>query len=141
MMLLEVTANAGQKVGTLIDLASDTNYITHDAAKRLDLRSENIKLVVHGVGGMEVIVNTKRYMLKIRVQTEKGTYQSHQLVCYGLDHIADIHQPVTAKQLHNFFPDVPVNELTRPRDIQLLISHKEGRLTPQKIRCVGDLVL
>lgn len=33
MMLLFVTANAGQKVGTLIDLASDTNYITHKAAK------------------------------------------------------------------------------------------------------------
>lgn len=32
MMLLEVTANAGQKVGTLIDLASDTNYITHEVA-------------------------------------------------------------------------------------------------------------
>lgn len=29
MMLLEVTANAGQKIGTLIDLASDTNHITH----------------------------------------------------------------------------------------------------------------
>ncbi|XP_048872855.1 uncharacterized protein LOC125744737 [Brienomyrus brachyistius] len=32
MMILEVTANAGQKIGTLIDLASDTNYITHEAA-------------------------------------------------------------------------------------------------------------
>lgn len=29
LMLLEVTTNAGQKIGTLIDLASDTNYITH----------------------------------------------------------------------------------------------------------------
>lgn len=37
MMLLEVTANAGQKIGTLIDLASDTNYITHRAASSLNL--------------------------------------------------------------------------------------------------------
>lgn len=51
MMLLEVVANAGQKVGTLIDLASDTNYITHKAASRLNLRSEDITLIVHGVGG------------------------------------------------------------------------------------------
>ena len=51
LMLLEVTANAGQKIGTLIDLASDTNYITHRAARRLNLRSEKITLVVHGVGG------------------------------------------------------------------------------------------
>lgn len=32
IMLLEVTANAEQKIGTLIDLVSDTNYITHEAA-------------------------------------------------------------------------------------------------------------
>lgn len=51
MMLLEVVANAGQKVGTLIDLASDTNYITHKAASRLNLRSEDITLIVHVVGG------------------------------------------------------------------------------------------
>lgn len=37
LMLLEVTTNAGQKIGTLIDLASDTNYITHTAARRLKL--------------------------------------------------------------------------------------------------------
>lgn len=41
MMLLEVTANAGQKIGTLIDLASDTNYITNEAADRLNLRNEH----------------------------------------------------------------------------------------------------
>lgn len=34
LMLLEVTTNPGQKIGTLIDLASDTNYITHIAARR-----------------------------------------------------------------------------------------------------------
>ncbi len=141
MMLLEVTANAGQKVGTLIDLASDTNYITHDAADRLNLRSEAITLVVHGVGGMKVQVTTKRYLLKIRVRTEQGNVRSHQLLCYGLDSIAEIHKHVTAKRLQKFFPDVPQNELVRPRQIQLLISHKEGRLVPQKIRTVGDLVL
>lgn len=102
MMLLEVTANAGQKIGTLIDLASDTNYITHEAAGRLNLRSEDISLVVHGVGGMKVVVKTKRYLLKIRVSTSRGTFRSHQLVCYGLDSIADIHKRVgrkTAKAL------------------------------------------
>lgn len=49
MMFLEVAANAGQKqqqIGTLIDLGSDTNYITHKAASRLNLRSEEITLVV-----------------------------------------------------------------------------------------------
>ena len=96
MMLLEVTANASQKIGTLIDLASDTNYITHKAASKLNLRSGEITLVVHVVGGMQVHVETKRYLLKIRVETPRGTLQSHQLVCYRLDNIADVYKGVTA---------------------------------------------
>ncbi|KAJ8278530.1 hypothetical protein GJAV_G00088610 [Gymnothorax javanicus] len=141
MMLLEVTANAGQKIGTLIDLASDTNYITHEAAGRLNLRSEDITLVVHGVGGMKIYVKTKRYLLKIHVNTSRGSLKSHQLICYGLDSIADIHRHVSAKKLQEFFPDVPLSDLVRLREIQLLVSHKEGQLAPQKIRTVGDLVL
>ena len=46
MMLMMVTANAGQKIGTLIDLASDTNYITHKATRRLQLRGKDITLVI-----------------------------------------------------------------------------------------------
>lgn len=71
MMLLEVTDNAGQRIGTLIDLASDINYITHTAASRLNLRSEEITLIAHGVGGMKIHVETKRYLLKIRVKIPK----------------------------------------------------------------------
>lgn len=37
MMLLEVTTNLGQLVGTLIDLASDSNHILNEAAQRLKL--------------------------------------------------------------------------------------------------------
>ena len=141
MMLVEVTANAGKKIGTLIDLASDTNYITHKTASRLNLKNEEVTLVVHGVGGMEVCVETKRYLLKIRVKTPKGTLRAHQLVCFGLDSIAEIHKHVTPKQLKRFFPDVPLDELRRPKEISLLISHKEGQLAPQRSRAVGDHVL
>lgn len=89
MMILKVTANAGQKFKTLIDLASDTKYITHEARDELNLKSENVTLVGLGVGGMQVKVETKRYLLKIQVKTLKGTLKSHQLVCYGLDSIAE----------------------------------------------------
>lgn len=141
MMILEVTANAGQRIGALIDLASDTNYITHEAARELNLRSEDVTLIVHGVGGMQVTVATKQYLLRIRVTTAKGTLRSHQLVCYGLDSIAEVNRHVTPKTLKKIFPDVPLHELVRPTEIKLLISHKEGRLVPQKVRSVGDLVL
>ena len=32
-------------------------------------------------------------------------------------------------------------ELRRPEQIELLISHREGRLAPQRVKVVGDLVL
>ncbi|XP_060762681.1 uncharacterized protein LOC132872105 [Neoarius graeffei] len=141
LMLLNVTANDGQSVGTLIDLASDTNYITHKAASKLNLRSEDVTLVVHGVGGMKVSVATKRYLLKIRVSTPRGTLKAHQLICYGLDKIAEVHRHVPAKKLQKIFSDISLEDLARPKEIQLLISHKEGQLVPQKVRSVGDLVL
>lgn len=141
LMILDVTANDGQRIGTLIDLASDTNYITHKAASKLNLRSEDVTLVVHGVGGMQVSVETKRYLLKVRINTPKGTLKSHQLICYGLDKIAEVHRHVPATKLQRIFPDVSLKDLTRPREIQLLISHKEGQLVPQKVRSVEDLVL
>ncbi|KAL3973670.1 mitochondrial-processing peptidase subunit beta [Sarotherodon galilaeus] len=112
-----------------------------EAASNLNLRSEEITLVVHGVGGMKTHVKTRRYLLKIRVRTPRGTLRSHQLVCYGLDSIAEVHKHVTPSQLQRFFPDIPLDDLVRPKDIHLLISHKEGRLAPQRSRVIGDLVL
>lgn len=65
MMLLEVTANAGQKIVTLIDLAFDTNYTTHRVASSITLRSEEITLVVHGIRGMKTRVTISWDLLKI----------------------------------------------------------------------------
>ncbi|KAL1006955.1 hypothetical protein UPYG_G00079630 [Umbra pygmaea] len=141
MMLLEVTTNSGQLIGTLIDLASDTNYITNNAAQRLGLIGERIKLIVHGIGGMRTTVLTKRYSLRLRVKTIKGTVMEHKLLCYGLESIAEISRPVTPRQLQKIFPDVTTEELVRPENIDLLISHREGHLVPQPLKLEGDLVL
>lgn len=141
MMLLDVTTNSGQLVGTLIDLASDTNYISNNAAERLKLNGENIKLIVQGVGGMEKTITTKKYTLRLRVKTPKGTIAEHKLLCYGLEDVAKVNQVVTPQQLKKFFPNVQLKDLVRPKEIDLLISHREGRLVPQPVRVVGDLVL
>lgn len=135
LMLLEVTANAKEKIGTLIDLASDTNYITHKAARRLNLRSEKMTLIVHGVGGMNMNVKTRRYFLRVRIKMHTDTERAHELVCYGLDEIAKVHRP---EQFKKFFPEVKLEDLKRPKTIELLISHREGRLANWVI---GDLVL
>lgn len=63
------------------------------------------------------------------------------MICYGLDNIADIHKHVSPKQLKKFFPDVPLADFVRPKEINLLISHREGQFAPQKVKTVGDLVL
>lgn len=141
MMLMEVTTNSGCLIGSLIDLASDTNYITNETADRLGLCGENIRLIVHGVGGMKKTVLTKRYSLRLKVKTSKGKVAEHKILCYGLENIAEVTQLVTAEQLQKFFPNVPRDELVRPTKIDLLISHREGRLVPQPIKIVGDLVL
>lgn len=122
-------------------LQSDTNYITHKAAERLRLRSEKITLVVYGVGGMTIKVKTRRYLLKVRVKTPKGTERAHELVCYGLDEIAEVHQAIKPEKLKKFFPEVELEELERPEEVELLISHREGRLAPQRVKVNGDLVL
>lgn len=90
-MLLAVRTNAGQEVVTLIDflLASDTNYITHRAVRRLKLQSEKITLVVRGIGGTAMKVKTRRY----RVKTPRVTERAHELVCYCPDEIAKVSLP------------------------------------------------
>ena len=138
-LLMQVTANAGQKNGTLIDLASDTNCITHKAAESLRSRNEKITLVVHGVGGMTMEVNTQRYLLKVKVKTYKGTERAHEMVCYGLDE--RVHQVIEPEKLKKFFPEVKLKELERPEEVELLISHREGRPTPQRVKIIGDLLL
>lgn len=69
----------GGILGILVNLASDTNYITYKAADRLRFKSEKITLVVDGVGGMTIKVNTERYLLGVRVKIPKGTERAHEL--------------------------------------------------------------
>ena len=142
MMLVEVTTKRGDWVGALIDLASDTNYITHQAAERLGLAGEPITLVVYGVGGMEARVETKRYCVSIKVATKKGTWRLHEMLCYGLEEIARVDHAVDSERLEKFFPGVvKPGELTRPEKVELLISTREGRLAPQRMMRCSDLVL
>lgn len=88
---------------------------------------------------MKKTVTTKRYTLRLRIKNPEGTVTEHKLLCYGLESIAKVNQAVTPEQL--VFPDVATNDLIRPEKIDLLISHREGRLVPQPTKVEGDLVL
>lgn len=48
---------------------------------------------------------------------------------------------VSAKKLQKFFPDVPLSDSVRPREIHLLVSHPPPCPGQQKIRMVGDVAL
>ncbi|KAL1247062.1 hypothetical protein QQF64_022438 [Cirrhinus molitorella] len=141
MMLVPVMTKRGDSLGALVDLASDTNYITHQAAERLGLIGEPISLVVYGVGTMKVKVDTRRYLVKIKVWTSRGTLRLHKMICYGMEDIAKVDRVVKSERLEQFFPEVEPGELARPKKIDLLISTREGRLAPQRLQRVGDLVL
>lgn len=122
MMLVPVTTKRGYSLGALVDLASDTNYITHQAAERLGLTGEPLSLVVYGVGTMKLKVDTKRYLLTIKVWTSRGTLKHHEMKCYGMEDIAKVDQVVRLERLEQFFPEVKPGELAHPEGIDLLIS-------------------
>lgn len=66
---------------------------------------------------------------------------AHELVCYGLEEIARTHKVVGPKRSKKFFTEVKIEKLNRPEKIELLISHREGRLNLQRVKVIGDLVL
>ena len=141
MMLLKVETKGGQELGALIDLASDTNYITHRAAKELGITGDDITLVVHGVGKMEAKIHTKRYRLTVKKLISPRRLVFHEMICYGLDDIAQVECVVEPGRLGRFFPNVKREDLERPRSIELLISAREGSLAPNSMERNGDLVL
>lgn len=67
--------------------------------------------------------------------------KAHQLICYGFGEITKVHRNVTPEQMKKFFPEADFEELKRPDKIELLISHWEGRLTLQRLKIVGGLIL
>lgn len=53
------TTCAGQKIGSLFDLGSDTKCITLKAARGLGLQGEQVMLAINGVGSITIKVETR----------------------------------------------------------------------------------
>lgn len=68
---------------------------------------------------MKACVEMKWYLLKFQVKTPKGTFNPHQLGCYGPDSFVDVHSHVAPRQLQSFFPDLSPDELVRPNKMNL----------------------
>lgn len=44
-------------------------------------------------------VNTRRYLLKVRVRTPKGQERAHEMVCCGLNDITKVHKVIAGYQV------------------------------------------
>lgn len=86
-------------------------------------------------------VKAQRYFPRVRVKTARGTERAHELSCYGLEEIVKVHRVIKAQQLKKVFPDINLDDLDLAEHVELLISHHEERLAPQRVKVVGDLVL
>lgn len=109
MMLVPVTTKRGDSLGALVDFKSDTNYITHWAADGHGRTGEKISLVVYGIIKIKVKVNTKTYLVTIKVQTSRGTLRFHELI-YGMKDTDKVGHVMTSEQLEQFFPEAKPGE-------------------------------
>lgn len=130
MMLVPVTTKRGDSLGPLVDLDSDTDYITHQAVERFGLKGEPISLVMYSVGTMKRKVDTKRYLVTIKVWTSRGSLKFHKMICYGMDDMANVDRVLRPEWLEQVFHEARPGELACPEKIYPLISTGEGQLAP-----------
>lgn len=71
-------------------------------------------------------VKTRRYLMKVRVQTSAGTERAHGLICYGLDEISKVSKAIEPEQLRKFFPEVQAEDLKKTK-INQITHQPSGR--------------
>ena len=74
-----VAAPDNSDIGSLMDLCSTDDYVTHKYAKKKNLLGEDFDLLVEGMGGKETYYKTKLYMVPIIVQEER-----YEIPCYAV---------------------------------------------------------
>merc|ERR1711888_206449 len=88
-----VNTPEGVRMGTMFDLCSTDNYITHKKARRLGCEGMEVELIVEGIKGVEYTENTMLYEVSLADKT--GTVHTYQ--CYGLDKISSTAPPPDKK--------------------------------------------
>ena len=84
-MLLQAGFMSGpnnSRIGTINDLSSTEDDITHRCAKELELKEETVQTTVSGIGATKYLLETKIYTLPLMVNG-----QLHKIPCYGLEDI------------------------------------------------------
>ena len=55
----DVTGEFKDKYGTMFDLCSTNDYVTHECAIRQGFPSVDVELIIEGIAGTEVMIDTK----------------------------------------------------------------------------------
>ena len=120
----------GHKIGVLEDNGSTANYVTHEAADKMNLKGDYIKLKVEGINTVKEI-DSKIYWVPIADKWGK----LHLIQCYGLDKIASdaiLPEQESYKDLCNKF-SVLDSQVQRPVKIDLLLSGRSNYLMSDKV--------
>ena len=135
---LYVSAPDGSKIGSLLDLCSTDDYVTHRYAQKMHLVGEDVELLIEGMGGKETYCSTKLYMVPIMVAGSEVV-----VPCYGIEKItSDVSLPESDSynRLCRKF-DVKPRNVKRPSSIDLLLSMRQNHIHPSAIKNIGNMML
>ena len=134
-----VSAKCGTRLGTMFDLCSTDDYITHKCARRNGFEGIDVVLIIEGIAGSEVKIETKLYT--VHLVDNEG--EVHELPCYGLEKISSVVNPPEKKSYMNLCRKfgVTVREMRRPEEIDILISMRQNHVHPTPIETFGGMKL
>ena len=134
-----VTGENNSKIGTLMDLCSTDDYVTHRYAELHHIPGEDVDLVVEGMGRQETFYHTKIYQVPI-VDLNKVKCV---IPCYGMEEISSVTPPPEAGSYGRLCAKFGIHphQVKRPQTIDLLLSMRQNHLHPKSVSTIGGVTL
>ena len=128
----------GNKIGTLLDLCSTDDYVTHNYAKKHQLHGHQVELLVGGIGDKTTNISTIVYMVPIMVEGKV-----YEFPCYDLDSITSRILPPNMESYSDLCSVFKVrsSQVKRPTSIDLLISMRQNFLHPRPMKTIDRMTL
>ena len=134
-----VNGENSSKIGTLMDLCSTDDYVTHRYAELHHLPGEDVDLVVEGMGRQETFYHTKIYQVPI---VDLNKVRS-VIPCYGMEEISSVTPPPEAASYGRLCAKFGIHphQVKRPQTIDLLLSMRQNHLHPTSVSTVEGVTL
>ena len=134
-----VNGVGNSKIGTLMDLCSTDDYVTHRYALKKKFPSEEVNLIIEGVGGKESRYNTKVYQVPIFDMNGN----QYIIPCFGLETISSVTHPSEKGSYRDLCDRFGIKsfQVKRPESIDLLLSMRHNFLHPKPVKSIGGMIL